>query len=68
METIYQASSHASKGHPMSIDKTAKDRAGAPAAAKKPEGERFDLFRNFRHPPKPADPSRAPATPKKPKE
>ena len=66
MGTIYQVSPHASKGHHMSTDKTAKDRAGAPAA-KKPEGERFDLFRNFRHPPKPAEPSRTPAT-KKPKE
>jgi hypothetical protein len=52
----------------MSIDKAAnKQHAGAPAAKKLPEGERFDLFRTFRHPPKPADPIRAPKT-VKPKE
>ena len=45
-------------------DKTVNNRAGAPAAKKPPEGERFDLFRTFRHPPKPAEPFRAqkPAT------
>ncbi|HEV8389486.1 MAG TPA: hypothetical protein VGQ35_06575 [Dongiaceae bacterium] len=56
------------KATPMSIDKAAnKQHAGAPAAKKLPEGERFDLFRTFRHPPKPADPIRAPKT-VKPKE
>lgn len=44
----------------MSTDKTADSRAGAPAAKKPAEGQRFDLFRTFRHPPKPAEPLRGP--------
>jgi hypothetical protein len=52
----------------MSTDKTADSRAGAPAAKKPAEGQRFDLFRTFRHPPKPAEPHRAPRTADKPKE
>jgi hypothetical protein len=41
-------------------DKTANKHAGAPAAKPRPESERFDLFRTFRHPPKPAEPARPP--------
>jgi hypothetical protein len=52
----------------MSTDKTADSRAGAPAAKKPAEGQRFDLFRTFRHPPKPAEPHRAPRAADKPKE
>jgi len=55
----------------MPTDKAVNSRAGAPAAQKPAEGERFDLFRTFRHPPKPADPLRARRAPKadsKPKE
>lgn len=40
----------------MTDDKNAKKHAGAPAANKPSEGERFDLFRTFRHPYKPGDP------------
>jgi hypothetical protein len=43
----------------MPTDKIVNSRAGAPAAQKPAEGERFDLFRTFRHPPKVADPIRA---------
>ena len=52
----------------MSSDKSADSRAGAPAAKKPAEGQRFDLFRTFRHPPKPAEPLRAPRNIDKPKE
>lgn len=52
----------------MSSDKSADSRAGAPAAKKPAEGQRFDLFRTFRHPPKPAEPLRAPSAADKPKE
>lgn len=52
----------------MSTDKNANSRAGAPAAKKPAEGERFDLFRTFRHPPKPAAPIRAPKAETKSKE
>jgi hypothetical protein len=52
----------------MTDDKVVNNRAGAPAAKKPPEGERFDLFRTFRHPPKPAEPIRAPKAAAKPKE
>jgi hypothetical protein len=44
----------------MSTDKVTDSRAGAPAAKKPDEGQRFDLFRTFRHPPKSPDPSRLP--------
>jgi len=56
------------KGTLMSSDKAADSRAGAPAAKKPAEGQRFDLFRTFRHPPKPAEPFRAPRNADKPKE
>jgi len=52
----------------MSSDKVVNSRAGAPAAKKPAEGERFDLFRTFRHPPKAAAPLRAPKSDNKPKE
>jgi hypothetical protein len=52
----------------MSTDKAPNKHGGAPAAKKPSEGERFDLFRTFRHPPKPAEPIRAQKTPAKPKE
>jgi len=52
----------------MSTDKTADSRAGAPAAKKPAEGQRFDLFRTFRHPPKPAERGRTPKSADKPKE
>jgi len=52
---------------PMSTDKIPNSRGGAPAAKKPSEGERFDLFRTFRHPPKPAEPIRAPKASDKPK-
>ena len=52
----------------MSTDKIPNSRGGAPAAKKPSEGERFDLFRTFRHPPKPAEPIRAPKATDKPKE
>jgi hypothetical protein len=52
----------------MSSEKTPNSRGGAPAAKKPSEGERFDLFRTFRHPPKPAEPIRAPKASDKPKE
>jgi len=51
----------------MSSDKPTNKYAGAPGAKKLPEGEGFDLFKTFRHPPKPADPIRAPKMPAKPK-
>ncbi len=51
----------------MPTDKTTDSRAGAPAAKKPAEGQRFDLFRTFRHPPKPAEPFRAPRNADKPK-
>ena len=66
--TIYQIFPPIRKGTPMSSDKAADSRAGAPAAKKPAEGQRFDLFRTFRHPPKPADPLRAPRNADKPKE
>jgi hypothetical protein len=66
--TIYQAFPQIRKGTPMSTDKAADSRAGAPAAKKPAEGQRFDLFRTFRHPPKPADPIRALKNSSKPKE
>jgi hypothetical protein len=56
------------KGTPMSTDKSADSRAGAPAAKKPAEGQRFDLFRTFRHPPKPDERVRAPKSADKPKE
>jgi hypothetical protein len=65
--TIYGDIPPARKGRPMSTDKTANKHAGAPAAKKLPEGERFDLFRTFRHPPKPAEPIRAVKAEVKPK-
>jgi hypothetical protein len=52
----------------MSSEKLPNTRGGAPAAKKPAEGERFDLFRTFRHPPKPAEPIRAPRAADKPKE
>jgi hypothetical protein len=52
----------------MSTDKVPNQHGGAPAAKKPSEGERFDLFRTFRHPPKAPEPIRAPKTPSKPKE
>ena len=52
----------------MSTDKAADSRAGAPAAKKPAEGQRFDLFRTFRHPPKPDERVRAPKSADKPKE
>jgi hypothetical protein len=52
----------------MSTDKSADSRAGAPAAKKPAEGQRFDLFRTFRHPPKPDERVRAPKSVDKPKE
>ena len=58
----------ARKALPMSSEKTPNSRGGAPAAKKPSEGERFDLFRTFRHPPKPAEPIRAPKASDKPKE
>lgn len=51
----------------MSSNKAVDSRAGAPAAKKPDEGQRFDLFRTFRHPSKPAE-VRAPKTLEKPKE
>ena len=52
----------------MPTDKAPNTHGGAPAAKKPSEGERFDLFRTFRHPPKPAEPSRTPKASSKPKE
>jgi hypothetical protein len=66
--TISQVLPPARKAIPMSIDKIPNSRGGAPAAKKPSEGERFDLFRTFRHPPKPAEPIRAPKASDKPKE
>jgi hypothetical protein len=51
----------------MPTDKAVNKHAGAPAAKKLPEGERFDLFRTFRHPPKAPEPFRAPRADDKPK-
>jgi hypothetical protein len=65
--TIYQISPPARKVTLMPTDKTTDSRAGAPAAKKPAEGQRFDLFRTFRHPPKPAEPFRAPRNADKPK-
>jgi hypothetical protein len=56
------------KAIPMPADKAPNTHGGAPAAKKPSEGERFDLFRTFRHPPKPAEPSRTPKASSKPKE
>ena len=66
--TICQVSRLPEKALPMSSEKTPNSRGGAPAAKKPAEGERFDLFRTFRHPPKPAEPIRAPRATDKPKE
>jgi len=49
----------------MSTDQARPQHGGAPAAKKPSEAERFDLFRTFRHPPKPAEPIRAQKTPAK---
>jgi len=56
------------KAAPMSSDKAVNKYPGAPGAKKLPEGQAFDLFKTFRHPPKPADPIRAPKAAVKPKE
>lgn len=45
----------AKKGHPMSSDKIPNKYSGAPASKKPTESEAFDLFRTFRHPPKPPE-------------
>jgi len=52
----------------MSSDKITNKYAGAPASKKPSQSESFDLFRTFRHPPKPAEPLRAPKAETKPKE
>ncbi|MGH6894091.1 MAG: hypothetical protein ACREEP_17745 [Dongiaceae bacterium] len=52
----------------MSSDKATNKYAGAPGAKKPAEGQSFDLFRTFRHPPKPAEPVRAPRAEVKPKQ
>jgi hypothetical protein len=52
----------------MSSDKVTNKYAGAPGAKKLPQNEGFDLFKTFRHPPKPAEPIRAAKTETKPKE
>ncbi len=51
----------------MSSDKAINKYAGAPSAKKPAEGESFDLFKTFRHPPKAAEPIRAPRAEAKPK-
>lgn len=51
----------------MSNDKTSNQYKSAPGAKKLAESERFDLFRTFRHPPKPAEPIRTPKAEPKPK-
>jgi hypothetical protein len=52
----------------MSTEKPINQHPGAPGAKRSPENAGFDLFRTFRHPPKPADPLRAPRPAIKPKE
>ena len=64
---MYEHMPPARKATPMPTDKAVNKHAGAPAAKKLPEGERFDLFRTFRHPPKAPEPFRAPRADDKPK-
>lgn len=52
----------------MSTEKAVNKHQGAPGAKRSPENAGFDLFQTFRHPPKPADPIRAPRAAIKPKE